>query len=309
VSNAKAMTRQFLLDQKIPTFFLYEDDSSEPEAVEDFVHIETIRARASLHNWAIRPHRHSTLHQFLLLLEGSAQLDAEGRFERLAAPCLVVVPASVVHGFAFDPGAEGFILTVADRFLADCVERGAEPLPYPNQALAWTLAGARDSALLRAAFEFLHGELSWRDRGKVRAASACLELLLVATARRVAQTAAATTASPARVLAARFKALVNSHAPEGWSVQDYARTLGVSVDRLNRSCRAAAARSPIQIVHDRLLAEAKRGLIYTSMSVQEVGFSLGFADPAYFTRFFAQREGCSPSQFRQRMQRQDPPQD
>jgi len=300
------MTHQFLTDQQIPTFFLYEEADSAPEAVADFVHIETIGARASLHNWEIRPHRHPTLHQFLLLSEGRAQLNTEGRLDVLTAPCLVVVPAMVVHGFTFDPGADGFVLTVADRFLAECVERGSEPLPYPDQALAWSLAGARDAALLRSALEFLQGELPWRDRGKIRATSACLELVLIATARRVAQTNWATTVSPARVLAARFKALVNSRASEGWSVQEYARALGVSLDQLNRGCRTAAGRSPLQIVHDRLLAEAKRSLIYTSMSVQEVGFSLGFADPAYFTRFFVQREGCSPSQFRQRAQQQDP---
>ena len=301
-----ALTRNSLTDQKVPAFFLYEDDRSEPEAVADFVHIETIRDRASLHNWEIRPHRHPNLHQFLLLSEGAGRLDTDGRLEVLAAPCLVVVPDTVVHGFTFDPGAGGLVLTVADRFLADCAERGAEPLPYPDQALAWSLAGARDEPLLRSAFEFLHAELPWRHRGKLRATSACLDLVLVAVARRVAQTSSATAANPGQVLAARFKALVNSHSSDGWSVHDYARALGVSLDQLNRCCRTSAGRSPLQIVHDRLLSEAKRGLIYTSMSVQDVGFSLGFGDPAYFTRFFAQREGCSPSQFRRRMQDHDP---
>lgn len=300
------MTHQSQTHQKIPAFFLYEDADSTPEDVADFVHIETIGARASLHNWEIRPHRHPTLHQFLLLSEGRAQLDTEGRLEVLIAPCLVVVPATVVHGFAFDPGADGFVLTVAERFLAECVERGSEPLAYPDQALAWSLAGARDAGLLRSALQFLHGEMPWRDRGKIRATAACLELVLIATARRMAPTSSATTVSPARVLASRFKALVNSRAAEGWSVQQYAGALGVSLDQLSRGCRTAAGRSPLQIIHDRLLAEAKRSLIYTSMSVQEVGFSLGFADPAYFTRFFVQREGSSPSQFRRRAQQQAP---
>ncbi len=83
-------------------------------------------------------------------------------------------------------------------------------------------------------------------------------------------------------------------------MERYAKDLGVSVEQLNRSCRAAASRSPMRIVHDRLLSEARRSLIYTCMTVQEIGFSLGFADPAYFTRFFTQREGCSPSHFRRR---------
>jgi AraC family transcriptional activator of pobA len=46
------------------------------------------------------------------------------------------------------------------------------------------------------------------------------------------------------------------------------------------------------------MVEAKRLLLYTGMTVAEVGYDLGFEDPAYFTRFFAEREGRAPSAFR-----------
>lgn len=91
---------------------------------------------------------------------------------------------------------------------------------------------------------------------------------------------------------------MNAHAAEGWSVQRYAAALGVSGEQLNRACRATGGRAPLRIVHDRLMAEAKRSLIFTAMSMQEIGFSLGFNDPAYFTRFFVQREGRAPSVYR-----------
>jgi AraC family transcriptional regulator, transcriptional activator of pobA len=97
---------------------------------------------------------------------------------------------------------------------------------------------------------------------------------------------------------AHFRALANDHAAEGWTVREYARALGVSVEQLSRACRATAGRSPMRMAHERLITEAKRSLIYTAMSVQEIAFSLGFDDPAYFTRFFIRREGCSPSRFR-----------
>ena len=46
------------------------------------------------------------------------------------------------------------------------------------------------------------------------------------------------------------------------------------------------------------MVEAKRLLIYTGKSVAEVGYDLGFEDPAYFARFFAERAGSAPSAFR-----------
>ena len=46
--------------------------------------------------------------------------------------------------------------------------------------------------------------------------------------------------------------------------------------------------------------EAKRMLVYTSMTISNVADALGFNDPAYFTRFFSRLAGVSPREFRQR---------
>ena len=97
----------------------------------------------------------------------------------------------------------------------------------------------------------------------------------------------------------RFQALIHEHAARGWSVADYARALTVTPGRLTATCRRVMNRSPMQVVHDHLLIEAKRNLLYTSMTVQQVGYALGCADPAYFSRFFTQRTGVSPQRFRQ----------
>ncbi len=299
VRNAMAKTLTNAKPLSVPTFLLYEDGGGEPVAEPDFVHIETIRARAGLHNWEIRPHRHGALHQFLILLAGHVRVDAEGRVEVLAAPGLLVVPIGLVHGFTFTPDADGFVLTVADRFLERRMENGQEePLAYPLEVSAIPLQGAEDFVLLRSAFEFLHHELPWTRPGGGRATAACLDLILVAAARRLVQPKALSGSAQNRLLVAHFRALANRHAGQGWPVRRYAQELGVSVEQLSRACRSTARRSPMRIVHDRQMAEAKRSLMATAMSVQEIAFGLGFEDPAYFTRFFIRREGCSPSQFR-----------
>lgn len=282
----------------VPTFLLYEDGLGGPDADPDFIHIETIRARAGLHNWEIRPHRHQALHQFLILLQGQGTLDAEGQIQPLAAPSLAVVPSGLAHGFAFSPDADGFVLTVADGFLERCRERAPDSLATPTAVAALALDDGAQTALLKAVFAFLEGELAWSRRGRERATAAALDLILVALARGLADADMVEQASRAQVLAGRFRALVNDHFAEDWPLARYAQALGVSVDQLKRSCRTAARRSPLRIIHQRLLSEAKRDLIYTSMTVQEIAFALGFSDPAYFTRFFTRAEGRSPRSFR-----------
>jgi AraC family transcriptional activator of pobA len=51
-------------------------------------------------------------------------------------------------------------------------------------------------------------------------------------------------------------------------------------------------------VHLRLLVEAERQLRYTSLSIAQIGYHLGFHDPAYFSRFFTTRMRLSPREFR-----------
>jgi AraC family transcriptional activator of pobA len=82
------------------------------------------------------------------------------------------------------------------------------------------------------------------------------------------------------------------------SVARCADKLGVTEARLRAACRASAGRSPVQLLHDRLRLEAVRVMRYSNMSVAQVAIYLGFSDPAYFSRFFTQSFGASPSTFR-----------
>jgi AraC family transcriptional activator of pobA len=101
-------------------------------------------------------------------------------------------------------------------------------------------------------------------------------------------------------LVARFRELVESEFRNNRSLADYASALNVSESRLRNACLSVVEQSPMQMVNARILLEAKRELFYTSVSVSEIAYALGFDDPAYFTRFFSQRAGMSPSAFRTR---------
>ncbi|MOA66752.1 DNA-binding transcriptional regulator AraC [compost metagenome] len=52
------------------------------------------------------------------------------------------------------------------------------------------------------------------------------------------------------------------------------------------------------MVHQRLLLEARRNLIYTRMSIGQLSDSLGFTDPTYFARWFKRLSGQTPNAYR-----------
>ena len=64
------------------------------------------------------------------------------------------------------------------------------------------------------------------------------------------------------------------------------------------ACKSRAGRTASELLHDRIIVEAKRNLLYTEMTVAEIGHAIGYDDPAYFNRFFSQRVGVPPGTFR-----------
>jgi AraC family transcriptional activator of pobA len=97
---------------------------------------------------------------------------------------------------------------------------------------------------------------------------------------------------------AGFIKLVERHYLEHLSVEDYAHRVGVSSSYLNSLCRQLAGQTALQVIHQRLLLEAKRELIYTGITISQLSDKLGFSDPTYFSRFFKRLSGQSPNAFR-----------
>lgn len=99
-------------------------------------------------------------------------------------------------------------------------------------------------------------------------------------------------------LAERFVAMAGQRVRDHLGVGAYAQALGVSRDRLGTAVRRATGHAPQAYLHLLLIREASELLASTGMPVGQVAFRLGFADPAYFTRFFTRHRGESPAQFR-----------
>ncbi len=82
------------------------------------------------------------------------------------------------------------------------------------------------------------------------------------------------------------------------SARDYADQLAVHVNHLNRSVRDTTGKTTTDHIADRLTGEAKALLRHTDWNIAEVGYSLGFDEPAHFNYFFKKHTGLAPSVFR-----------
>ena len=96
----------------------------------------------------------------------------------------------------------------------------------------------------------------------------------------------------------RFRQLLEQNYPSVHTVQEYAERLNVSTRTLNKYISQSTHRQPLQMINDRIVLEAKRLLLSSTMSVKEIGYLLGFEDPSYFVKFFKRLTGKMPTELR-----------
>lgn len=102
----------------------------------------------------------------------------------------------------------------------------------------------------------------------------------------------------------RYYVLVDQHFRTKKRVQEYAELLHRSPKTLSNLFASCGQPSPLSVIHDRVNAEARRLLLYTSKSAKQIAYMLGYDDTAAFSRFFAKMNGESITEFRQREKRE-----
>lgn len=279
----------------IPVFKLYgeQQDWLSP----DLLHCETISLRSRIHDWEIRPHRHADLCQLLYVHKGRAQVEIEGQHHVLAPSAIQVIPPLCVHGFQFSPDVEGFVLTLAAPLVAQLQAQLGGSMSALQRAASYPAGQDRD--YLNSLFNAVQNEYVGTQPARDMLLQSLISVLLVWVTRQVIQRREARQVPQrGREYLSLFNQQVEARFREQPTVEQLAHKVGISVAHLNTVCRELSGQSALQIIHQRLLLEAKRLLIYTPMTVSEVADNLGFADPAYFSRFFRRLNGTSPSVFR-----------
>lgn len=96
----------------------------------------------------------------------------------------------------------------------------------------------------------------------------------------------------------KFNLLVENNYREHHTVAYYAQQLNKSPKTLSNLFALYNHKTPLQVIQERLIIEAKRLLYYTDKSAKEITYELGFDDAAYFSNFFKKHTSFSPTDFR-----------
>lgn len=274
----------------VPSFFIY----GEPDKQLDigFLHVETVMERKHMHDGHVNAHKHDRMAQITLWTSGHGSYFIEDQRLDFIAPAVSFIPSGVVHGFTVAPAtSDAIVASIADNALPQIAAFSSLNFEQPVM-----VRGQSDNpgwAKLFAILQRLHEDYRHGQ-------GAALAALLAVATNDLADLASLDhrAAQGGNGLSQALRRLVDAHFRENWPIEHYVSALGTTQHLLGKSCRQAYGLSIKAFIDERRLLEAKRLLLFTVRSVEDVAYEIGFHDPAYFSRFFNRHTGLPPGEWR-----------
>lgn len=157
----------------------------------------------------------------------------------------------------------------------------------------------KDVKSFKAMFLMLEEEFETRDQIQGEMLRVILKRLLIKATRLIKESNPKNNLPKSQYETVRqFHILVEQNFKEKHQVSDYADLLFKSSKTLANVFNKTGNRSPSKIINERLVLEAKRLLLHSEKTAEQIGYELGFNDAAHFSKFFKNQVGSPPGTFK-----------
>lgn len=246
-------------------------------------------------------HRHD-FHELFFLDTGSGEHMIDLGTHRFTAPCMHAIVAGQVHRLSRSADSSGTVL----MFQGEAIHGGTMDddihalFSGLNGGPVWAL-NTEQQAWAKNLLGMIARETATDDPTSRRVASSLLTVLIAKCAQWAGGQPVRNPDSDPGDITRRFLGDVERDFIIERRVAVYAERYAISADHLSDLLRARIGRSAMEVLQDRLILEAKRLLLHSTMNVKEIGFALNMEDPAYFSRVFKKATGETPGDYRERI--------
>ncbi|WJD60719.1 4-hydroxyphenylacetate catabolism regulatory protein HpaA [Pseudomonas kurunegalensis] len=272
------------------------------------VHYDRLGNLAGFFGRNMPVHRHDRFFQVHYVKTGAVRVYLDDQQYIESGPMFFLTPPTVAHSFVTEANSDGHVLTVRQQLVWQLIEADGSLVSSGLQVAPACVALSNlapmyqgEARRIELLFEELSNEVAERRAGRSAALENLTRLIMISLLRLCSNSVKAT---PARredlKIFHRFNELIEAHYREHWPLSRYAAGIGVTEPRLNDVCRRIADLPSKRLIQERLMQEAKRLLLFSASSANEVCYQLGFKDPAYFSRFFQRYASLTPGDYRQR---------
>lgn len=281
--------------QVVPAIKIFRLKNSEKMEVDQAAHLPTTPLPTDA------PHRHN-YYEIVYIEKGEGYHEIDFQTYPIQGAGLHFLLPGQVHLLRFHGSCQGYIMAFSEDFFSfyNPESSGLATYPFfrPQQRQPVLTLGQGDQPYFHnlvgnMAADHLTPDTDHRIMGKY------LGILLQKSAQliHIADSERISTFSHPDLIA-NFQQLVETHHREHHTVQYYANKLDISPDYLSRSIKKFLGHSAGEYILTKLLLEAKRLLVFTTMSSKQIAYSLFIEDPSYFGRIFKRKTGLTPNEYR-----------
>lgn len=249
---------------------------------------------------ATRPHGHKNYFEIIFLTQGAGWHYIDLQKYPVNPNSIFFIQPGQIHCWEFTEIPKGFVLMFRYDFLLQhhIDQSHLINLSYFINGFAIPTDEAGEiSALLENILKEYKND-SNPDGESI--AAAYLRIISLKLKRFIHPTNASFLFSPSEKFKL-FKKALDENIIEKRQVQDYADMLHITPKYLNDICQKTVNRTASDLVHEKLILEAKKLLLHTNKKISEIAFQLKFHDSSHFAKFFRKYAGVSPKIFTESM--------
>jgi AraC-like DNA-binding protein len=244
------------------------------------------------------PHRHNYYEVFIFEI-GGGEHNIDFRTFPLQNHSIHFVSPGQVHNVIRKEDSNGFVVLFSRDFYSSNQQR-LRQFPFLNNNSTEPILNLskEEFSILRELITNIKRELKLEYPESNELIKAYLNTFLI-HCKRFYNTNEAQKTFSNDSLSFIFKHMIEENYLQIHSVSDYAKKLNCSEKQLATATKKELGVSPKVLIDERIILEAKRLVLHTMHSLQEIAFFLNYTDASHFAKFFKSKTGVSPGQFRE----------
>jgi AraC family transcriptional activator of pobA len=245
------------------------------------------------------PHKHS-FYMILFVEKANGNISLDRSTIRLDEPKIICIKPNSVFSLDINRAAKGWAVCFTEHFFS---------LRYNNNVLyhfAFLKKNAESYVRLtssqtdrwRSVLQLMSEETENVQPGIEKVLRSYLNILLFDLDRKFKKNLSPDVEKGKADKIIQFELLVEAHFISEKKPSFYAQKLHITTNYLNKLCHEYRNVTSGELIRKRIIIEAQRLLHYTTSSVAEVAYKLGFESSSYFITFFKKYTGNTPEYFR-----------
>lgn len=277
-----------------PVFFL---DLFSQKAGGISFYMEKFKVHVKDHAFINRPHKHD-FYLILFITRGQGTHTIDFQTYRVAPGTVFMMTPGQVHSWKLSNDADGYIIFFKPEFYQMQLHEDAlVAFPFFHSLNSTPYMKFGNDRITDVVLDEMYHEFKKGQQPDLRMLRTYLDIVLLKLAHRYKPQ------NTIELNAAIFKLrkveeLIEKNYIKLKHPSDYASLMNLTPSYLNNICKVNLGKTLSDLIHGRIILEAKRLFSYTDLSVKEVAHHLGYTDSAYFTRFFRKNAGLTPDQFK-----------